>query len=48
MRFIVERNIEEVEPFPDEIEAIKSEEELIDIDGIKRKYMKKETKGGVV
>ena len=37
LRFIIERNIEEAEPLPDEIDAIKSEDELIDLDEIKQK-----------
>ncbi len=37
IRFIIERNIEETEPLPDEIDAIKSEDELIDLDEIKQK-----------
>jgi len=39
LRFIIEKNIEEVEPFPDEIEAIESEDELVDLDEIKRKLL---------
>jgi len=41
LRFIIERNIEEEEPLPDEIEAIESEDELIDINEIKRKLIEK-------
>jgi len=41
LRFIIERNIEEEEPLPDEIEAIESEDELIDINEIKRKLVEK-------
>ena len=41
LRFIIERNIEEEEPLPDEIEAIESKDELIDINEIKRKLMEK-------
>ena len=41
LRFIIERNIEEEEPLPDEIEAIESKEELIDINEIKRKLIEK-------
>jgi len=37
LRFIIEKNIEEAEPFPDEVEAIKSEDELVDLDEIERK-----------
>ena len=38
LRFIIERNIiEEAEPLPDEIEAIESEDELVDLDEIKQK-----------
>lgn len=40
MRFIIERNIEEVEPLPDEIEAIDADDEIIDLDEIKRKLMR--------
>ncbi len=39
LRFIIEKNIEEVEPLPDEIEAIESEDELVDLDKIKRKLL---------
>jgi len=41
LRFIIERNIEEEEPLPDEIEAIESKDELIDINEIKRKLIEK-------
>ncbi|MEB3780829.1 MAG: hypothetical protein GSR85_11485 [Desulfurococcales archaeon] len=41
LRFIIERNIEEDEPLPDEIEAIESKDELIDINEIKRKLIEK-------
>lgn len=41
LRFIIERNIEEVEPFPDEIEAIESGDELVDLDEIKQKLARK-------
>lgn len=41
LRFIIERNVEEEEPLPDEIEAIESEDELIDINEIKRKLEEK-------
>ncbi|HIH90184.1 hypothetical protein [Ignicoccus hospitalis] len=40
LRFIIERNIEEVEPLPDEIEAIDADDEIIDLDEIKRKLMR--------
>ncbi len=40
LRFIIERNIEEDEPFPDEIEAIKSEDELVDLNEIKQKLLR--------
>ena len=39
LRFIIEKNIEEEEPLPDEIEAIESKDELVDLDEIKRKLM---------
>ena len=39
LRFIIERNVEEVEPLPDEIEAIESKDELVDLDEIKRKLL---------
>ena len=42
LRFIIERNIKEEEPLPDEIEAIESEDELIDINEIKRKLFEKQ------
>lgn len=41
LRFIIERGIEEEEPLPDEIEAIESKDELIDINEIKRKLVEK-------
>ncbi len=41
LRFIIERNIEEEEPLPDEVEAIESKDELIDINEIKRKLIEK-------
>jgi len=41
LRFIIEKNIEEEEPLPDEIEAIESKDELIDINEIKRKFIEK-------
>ncbi len=41
LRFIIERNVGEEEPLPDELEAIESKDELIDIDEIKRKLMEK-------
>ncbi len=41
LRFIIERNVGEEEPLPDEVEAIESKDELIDIDEIKRKLMEK-------
>jgi len=37
LRFIIEKNIEEVEPLPDEVEAIKSEDELVDLDEIEQR-----------
>jgi len=37
LRYIIEKNLEEEEPLPDEIEAIKSKDELIDLSDIKRK-----------
>jgi len=40
LRFIIERNIEETEPLPDEIEAIKSEDELVGLDEIKQELMR--------
>ncbi len=42
LRFIIERNIREDEPLPDEIEAIKAEDELVDLDEIKRKLVRNE------
>ncbi len=39
LRFIIEKNIEEEEPLPDEIEAIESKDELVDLDEIKQKLM---------
>jgi len=41
LRFIIERNMEEEEPLLDEIEAIESKDELIDINEIKRKLIEK-------
>jgi len=40
LRFLIEKNIEEVEPLPEEVEAIKSEDELIDLDEIKQKLLR--------
>jgi len=37
LRYIIEKNLEEEEPLPDEVEAIKSKDELIDLSDIKRK-----------
>jgi len=37
LRYIIEKNLEEEEPLPDEIEAIKSKDELIDLSDTKRK-----------
>ena len=37
LRFIIEKNIEEEEPLPDEIEAIESKDELVDLDEIKQR-----------
>ena len=39
LRFIIEKNIKEEESLPDEIEAIESKDELVDLDKIKRKLM---------
>ena len=39
LRFIIEKNIEEEEPIPDEIEAIKSKDELVDLDEIKQRLL---------
>jgi len=39
LRFIIEKNIEEEEPLPDEIEAIKSKDELVDLDEIKQRLL---------
>ncbi len=39
LRFIIEKNIEEEEPLPDEIEAIESKDELVDLDEIKQKLL---------
>ncbi|MCE4600037.1 MAG: hypothetical protein F7C38_00525 [Desulfurococcales archaeon] len=41
LRFIMEKGIEEEEPLPDEIEAIESKDELIDLNEVKRKLMEK-------
>jgi len=41
LRFIIERNVEEEEPLPDEIKAVESKDELIDINEIKRKLIEK-------
>jgi len=46
LHFIIERNIEEEEPLPDKIEAIESEDELIDINEINRKLNRKILTGG--
>ena len=37
LRYIIEKNLEEEEPLPDEIEAIKSKDELIDLNDVKRR-----------
>ena len=37
---IMERDVPETEPLPDEVEAIESSDELIDIREIKRRLMK--------
>ena len=41
LRFIMEKDIEEEEPLPDEIEAIESKDELMDLNEVKRKLMEK-------
>lgn len=40
LRFIIERNIEEAEPLSNEIKAIKSKDELVDLDEIKQRLMR--------
>ena len=40
LRYIIERNIEEAEPFPDEVEAIRSDDELIDLNEIKQRLLR--------
>ena len=37
LRFIIEKNIEEVELLPDEIEAIEAKDELVDRNEIKQR-----------
>lgn len=37
LRFIIEKNIEEEEPLPDEIEAIEAKDELVDRNEIKQR-----------
>ncbi len=36
LRFLIEKNIEEEEPTSDELEAIRSEDELVDLDEVKK------------
>ncbi len=45
LRFVIERNIEEVEPLPDEIKAIKSKDELVDLDKNQAKVTRKQVEG---
>ena len=42
LHYIIEKNIEEEEPLPDVIEAIKSKDELVDLDDVKREFKNKE------
>ena len=39
LRFIIERHVEEDEPLPDEAEAIKAEDELVDLREVKEKLL---------
>jgi len=45
LRFIIERSIEEVEPLPDEVEAIESKDELVDLEDLKQKLMQEYNRG---
>ncbi len=45
LRFVIERNIEEVEPLPDEIKTIKSKDELVDLDKNQAKVTRKQVEG---
>jgi len=40
LRLMVEKNLSEEEPLPDEVEAIQSRDELVDLDEIRRKLLK--------
>ncbi|BES80465.1 hypothetical protein [Pyrodictium abyssi] len=39
-RLVVEKNLAEEEPLPDEVEAIQSRDELVDLDEVKRKLLR--------
>ena len=36
LRFIIEKNVGEEEPLPDEVEALESTDELVDLDEVKK------------
>lgn len=40
LRLVVEKSLAEEEPLPDEVEAIQSRDELVDLDEVKRKLLK--------
>jgi len=40
LRLVVEKNLAEEEPLPDEVEAIQSRDELVDLDEVERKLLK--------
>ncbi len=39
LRFIIERHVEEDEPLPDEAEAIRTRDELVDLNEVKRRLL---------
>ena len=41
LRFLIEKNIEEEEPTSDELEAIRSEDELVDLDEVRKMLIDK-------
>ena len=41
LRFIIERHVEEDEPLPDEAEAIMTRDELVDLDEVKKRLLKR-------
>jgi len=41
LRFIIERHVEEDEPLPDEAEAIRMRDELVDLNEVKKRLLEK-------